>query len=206
MWATTIMNCSFRSTDLRCSGLGGARDQLTNTWENVDFTRADFREISSFAPLYANCRFSHTRLGSLNFHGSRFTGCSFEGELREVRFWRKMIGAEALPPNEMSNVDFTGAELRWVEFHDLDLDSVRFPSDTNHILLDDYPHALDRILTKLGERNDTASGRLARHLGRLRKRAGQRQRLGVLNKNDLLEVGGEEGLQTFLELAKPPLQ
>jgi len=126
--------------------------------------------------------------------------CSFEGELREVCFNQRAFGGTALPPNEMLRVDFTCACLRSVEFRGLDLNDVSFPTDEDHILLKDYPQSLDRLLQGLRGRIEMASKKLAAYLGVYRKWAGQGQRQGVLNKNDLLEIGGEDGLRVVLEM------
>ena len=42
----------------------------------------------------------------------------------------------------MVNVDLSRAKLRWVEFRGLDLDTVRFPDDEDHLILNDYPRSL----------------------------------------------------------------
>jgi hypothetical protein len=47
-----------------------------------------------------------------------------------------------------------------------------------------------------------ASKKLAAYLGVYRKWAGPGQRQGVLNKNDLLEIGGEDGLRVVLEMVE----
>jgi len=91
----------------------------------------------------------------------------------------------------MVNVDLSRAKLRWVEFRGLDLDTVRFPDDEDHLILNDYPRLLDRLLQTLVGREDSASRRLAAVFGNRRKWAGQKQTRGVLNKNDLLQIGGE---------------
>ena len=124
----------------------------------------------------------------------------FSNELREVCFNRTAFGHERLPPNEMDGVDFTRAQLRLVEFRDLDMANVRFPNDEDHIILHDYPAALDRLLRILKTRTDVASKKLTADLTILRKWAGSRQRQGVLNRNDLVELVGDESTKESLEL------
>ena len=80
------------------------------------------------------------------------------------------------------------------------MDRVHFPEDEDHIILNDYPETLDRLLQALKGRRDIASKQLAAVLGNMRKWAGPKQRQGVLNKNDLLQMGDEEWLNWVLKL------
>jgi uncharacterized protein YjbI with pentapeptide repeats len=203
LWGTTISNTSFRSADLRRSALGGVLEGRRNIFQKVDFTEADLRQTVYVSAEFVGCRFKDTRLSKVNFGGSSFTDCSFEGELREVCFNRKGFKADALPPNEMLRVDFSRAQLRSVEFRGLDLDNVRFPTDEDHLLLNDYLQTLDKLLEALRGRKDTTSKMLAGYFSVYRKWAGPRQRQGVLNQNDLLETVGEEGLRSVLEIIEP---
>ena len=68
---------------------------------------------------------------------------------------------ERFPPNEMKRVDLRRAKLRGSEFRGLDLDEVLFPEDEDHIVVEDYPQILDRLLAYFGERRDMGSQRLA---------------------------------------------
>ena len=86
-----------------------------------------------------------------------------------------------------------------MEFRGLDLDTVRFPDDEDHLILNDYPRLFDRLLQTLMGREDSASRRLAAVLGNRRKWADQKQTGGVLNRNDLLEIGGEQALKWVLD-------
>jgi len=63
-----------------------------------------------------------------------------------------------------------------------------------------YPQSLDRLLQGLRGRTEMACKKLAAYLGVYRKWASPGQRQGVLNKNDLLEIGGEDGLRVVLEM------
>ena len=200
LWRTTVLNSTFISADMRKSALGGVQEHWVNTFQKVDFTRTDLRQTAYVSARFNNCLFKNTRLNKVNFQGSAFTDCSFEGELREVCFNQRAFGATALPPNEMLRIDFTRASLRSVEFRNLDLNEVCFPTDPDHVLLNDYPQSLERLLQGLRGRTELASRKLAAYLGAYRKWAGPRQRQGVLNKNDLLEVGGEDGLRIVLKM------
>jgi len=137
LWGTTVSNTSFKSSSLLNSTLGGVQDNRVNTFDKVDFTKADLRQTAYVSAKFIGCVFKNTRLDKVNFQGSAFTDCFFEGELREVIFNRKGFRADAFPPNEMLRVDFAHAQLRSVEFRGLDLEEVRFPTGPDYILLNE---------------------------------------------------------------------
>ena len=88
-----------------------------NTYVGVDFTEADLRGTAYVAAAFERCLFRKTKLLKVNFGTSTFADCRFEGQLREVIFWRSNLFArgfpeDAFPPNEMVNVDFSRAQLR----------------------------------------------------------------------------------------------
>lgn len=197
-WGTTFSNISFCSADLRNSALGGVQEGKINQFEKVDFSGADLRQTAYRSARFANCLFKNTRLDKVNFHGSIFIDCRFEGELREVCFNRTAFGTDGLRPNEMLRVNFSNANLRWVEFRGLDMSDVRFPNDPDHILVTQYAEALEELLLLLRERSDMPSKKLAACIEVFLKWAGPKQRQGVLNKKDLLEAGGDEGLRFVL--------
>jgi hypothetical protein len=51
-------------------------------------------------------------------------------------------------PNPMEDVDFSAAELHWVEFRNLVLDRVRWPGDGNHVVI---PHQARAVLRRAEE-------------------------------------------------------
>lgn len=175
LWGTTVSNTTFVSADMRNSALGGVQEHRVNTFRKVDFTMTDLRQTAYVSARFIGCHFNNSRLDKVNFQGSVFTDCSFEGELKEVWFNQRAFGATALPPNEMLRVDFTRACLRSVEFRGLDLGDVSFPTDSDHILLNDYPQALDRLLQGLRGRTEMAPRQLAAYLGVYRKWVGPGQ-------------------------------
>jgi hypothetical protein len=198
LWGTTVTNSSWRDADLRNSALGAVKDGQRNSFRQVDFTKADLRGTSYTATEFIGCTFKDTRLDKVDFQTSTFTDCTFEGELREVLFYRTGFKGEGFPANEMTNVEFTRAQLRWAEFRGLDMDSVQFPEDEEHIIVCNYMAVLDQLVQEFGKETDIASRKLANDFRMARKWAGVSQRRGVFNKNDLLETGGEEGLRRVL--------
>lgn len=192
MWATSVSDSSFSSTSLRGASLGGVLDDETNRFENVRFIRTDMRGTAHGSAPFVGCTFDKADLTKVDFQGSRFTRCVFHGELREVFFYDRAFRGERFPPNTMDGVDFGSASLRHVVFRRLNLDHVKFPADSEHLVLSNYPAALDYALAQL--RGDDVSSRMMRaYLGDCRKWIGPKQTVGVFNRLDLLELFGEEG-------------
>jgi uncharacterized protein YjbI with pentapeptide repeats len=205
MWGTRISNTTFRSTDLRDTALGGiGEDGSRNSFHGVDFANADLRGTTFKSASMVGCTFAN--LSGVDFGGTVFVDCAFEGEIHDVLFYRHAFRGEDYPPNEMKGVDFSRATLRHVGFRGLDMDAVRWPADDQHIIVSDYPAALDRVLGALGKRSDELSRRLGVLVSHNRKWAGPNQREGIINKADWTQVGGEEMVSEFLRLARPPVQ
>ena len=198
LWATTIQDCSFRGADLRESGLGlatieGPLSGRRNKFVNVEFAKADLRNTVYVAAAFERCSFRFGKLINILFGTSTFVDCTFEGELREVRFWRSDLSTrgfptDAFPPNEMINVDFSHAKLRDVEFRGLTLDRVRLPSDADHIVIEDFAGVLDRLISALTQQHDQTAKILVAYLSAYRKWTVPGAR-GVLNKQDLADIG-----------------
>lgn len=202
MWGTTILNTSFRSADFRGSALGGVNEGHRNSFINIDFSKADLRNTVYQSADMIGCAFVNTKLRKVNFEGTIFRDCKFEGMLDEVQFYPHAFRGESYPPNEMQNVDFSLAKLRFVEFRGLDMDTVKWPQNDKHIIVDNYPQTLDRILTTLKERSDNVSKRLTAIFGSKRKWCGPNQKRGVISKIDLIEAGGEEAVKEVQDLIK----
>jgi hypothetical protein len=79
---------------------------------------------------------------------------------------------------------------------------VRFPSDSNHIVIENFPDVLDWLLKATDGKTDRTSRRVRTHANFWRKWLGPKQRRGVMNKTDLLEWLGEEGLRSVLEAVR----
>lgn len=208
---TTFRDCSFRRADLRGSGLGiptpkGSSGYGGNIYQRVDFTETDLRDTLYIAGAFVGCIFRCANLTRINFASSTFTDCRFEGELKEVQFWRSDMfirpkyPKDAFPENEMSNCDFSGATLRDVEFRGINLDDVRLPNNTDHIIVQHYSATLDWLIGALQQQGDRTARILVAGLEIGRKWAAPHSR-GYLNKHDLAEAG-EDAVERVLELLK----
>jgi uncharacterized protein YjbI with pentapeptide repeats len=200
MWGTTISDTSFRSADLRGAALGGVDGLKRNEFRRVDFSAADLRETANKSAEMVGCKFSNTNLAKVDFEGTVFVDCVFEGKLKEVQFHRHAFRGELLPPNEMKGVDFRKAKFHFVEFRGLDMTEVHWPEDRDHYVVHDFAATLDRLLAVWQSRSDSRSKRLAASFAIVRKWLGPNQEVGVVSKADLVEAGGEDAVAEFLRL------
>jgi Pentapeptide repeats (9 copies) len=195
--------CRFRNADLRSAGLGNVGEgRKRNRFQKVDFTEADLRQTANKSADFIECTFHDTKLTKVDFQGSVFKDCTFEGELREVQFHRTAFRSEDLPPNEMDGVDFSCARLWAVGFRNLDLNNVKWPHDDEHIIITDYARSLDRVIAALNARTDVTSSALAAYLSVSRRFVGPRQKCGIVNKAALIELCGPNApaeLQALLQ-------
>jgi uncharacterized protein YjbI with pentapeptide repeats len=208
MWGTTVRRSSFASADLRGASLGAVQDGgRRNAFVDVTFTKTNLTATSYMSAEFVRCTFSNAKLDKVEFRGSTFEACVFQGELKEVLFDSAVDPAlckEAtrLPRNQMLRADFSQARLRGVEFRGIDLKDVTFPSDDAHIVIPNYRDALDRALAIAKTSSDPKAKLMAGYLTIRRDWAGS---VGVINRQDLVDFDGEEFAQAFLELVAPSL-
>jgi hypothetical protein len=112
-----------------------------------------------------------------------------------VLFYSRGFNRDSFPANEMKNVDLSQACLRWAEFRGLDLESVVFPTDEEHIVAEPYIEIIDHVIQMVQSRGDDVARRVFAVFANLRKWAGPRQRRGVFNTKDLREIGGDEAVR-----------
>jgi hypothetical protein len=197
-WETTIEDSSFAGADLRDSSLGGWPDPgEPNRFERVDFSGADLRGVECQAACFSDCDFSGARLEKIEFGASNFVSCRFAGELREVLFYER-IAHEPRARNEMRDVDFSQAELRWVEFRGLALDRVRLPESPDHLLVRHYPCAVRRALAELDPDAGPPVAGVRAALETELEWLNERRSIGIFHRHDYLErAGGDEELRVL---------
>ena len=128
-------------------------------------------------------------MAKIDFQSSSFIRCRFAGLLREVMFYDHGFKTGKPDPNPMEDVDFSEAELRMVEFRRLDLDRVKFPKSSDHLIVHRYRCVLERAVREL-ETDARWKGLRAVMVHRL-KWAGPRQEVGEFNRRDFVEMGDE---------------
>jgi len=199
LWDCTVSRSRFKEADLREAVLGGVEDKHRHgcSYLDVDFSEADLRRTMYRAALFERCLFRKAKLSKIDFQGSRFVDCLFEGELDDI-FYHKSCQSEAFPPNEMVDVDFTHARLRHVGFRGLNLDRVRLPHDSEHIVIKDFTSVLDQMVEVLSQQGDSTAKKLIAFVNIRKKWAVPKQAQGVINLADLADVVGEDGVKRFI--------
>jgi len=200
VWATTFGECSFTGANLRKSVLGGVRNGKRNSYSGVDFSGADLRETVYKAAAFERCIFRDAKLERIDFQTSTFEDCVFEGELRDLLFYRRGFDGDAYPANEMVNVDFSRAKLHDIGFRGLTLDRVKLPEDTDHIVIKNVDITLDRLTAALKHQDDTTAKKLTAFLNIDRKWIAPNQVQKVINVQDLADTVGREGVNRLREL------
>jgi hypothetical protein len=152
------------------------------------------------AAVFERCIFRNAKLVTIDFQTSTFTDCIFEGELRDVLFYRCGFQGETFPPNEMTNVDFSRARLRSVGFRGLTLDRVQLPHDADHIVINNFSAALDKMICELRLHEDAVAKKLIAFLMIDREWVLPDQAQGVINTKDLAGVTGQEGVERLLSV------
>lgn len=189
IWAAEVTDTSFVGADLRKAVIGGWYEGRGDVYERVDFTRANLRSIVCPAATFVDCDFGHAQLVKIDFQSSSFIRCRFAGLLREVMFYDHGFRTGKPDPNPMEDVDFSDAELKWVEFRRLDLDRVTLPTSNHHLIVHSYRCVLEKAVSEL--QADARWKGLRAVMEHRLKWAGPRQNIGEFNQRDLAEAGGE---------------
>ncbi len=195
-WRCAFKDCSFRHADLRESLLGSRGDNslITDKYDRVSFDGADLTNSVHFADVCTHCSFRKAKLNSLQFDGTVFEDCVFEGRLYGVQFFPHQFGSEYLPANKLKGCDFSKCSLEFVEFRNIDLVDVLLPSDDNHILL---RHGGSDILAFMAEFTDFPQW-VEDFLKTISERLGTP---GIIHVGDLSKVVSESQLHRLREIA-----
>ena len=192
MWLTSFEGCTFDQCSMREAAIGGLAGNSRNHFIGCRFHQVDLSEVASTAAIFGACRFEVCTVRKVDFQWTSFSDCVFGGLLRDVVFSARGFPELSLPPNPMRNVDFSGAELREVEFRCLDLETVRFP-DTEHSVLVQQPGmALPRAIAWLSARTDRMSRVAAAYLRHTLKWLGPNQSNAYFDERDFIGLFGRE--------------
>jgi uncharacterized protein YjbI with pentapeptide repeats len=200
LWAVDVTDTSFVGADLRKAVLGAWYEGRGDVYQRVNFSHANLRSIVCPAAAFIDCDFGDAQLAKVDFQSSGFVRCRFAGMLREVMFHDHGYKTGKPDPNPMEDVDFSEAELRMVEFRHLNLDRVKFPNSSDHMVVHHYRCALERAVRDL--ESDTAHRGLRTVLEHELKWAGSHQKVGVFNRRDFVEMFEEDGADFAVALLR----
>lgn len=192
LWRSSVVGCRFTSAILRDAAVGTWVDDAGNTWQDVDFSRTDFRVGASLGARYVGCDFSDADLSGVRFDHCAFERCTFAGHLRNVRFDGR--GVDAQPPQPVSRrLDFRNARFDEVEFIGFDLTGVAMPADPDLRVVRHYQRTLMRAIDLLAHQDTSPARMLDGILGnRLRHMevGASMAETGLVNLRDLRAIGG----------------
>lgn len=194
LWRTKVQDCSFRGARLVDAVLGALEDGETNAYTRVDFSNADLGRTACEYADFTDVDFSDAKLADIDFGSSTFTRCKFSGRLDRLIFWELPPNSERQTRNAMEDVDFSQAELHWVEFRGLRLDRVRLPANDQHIVVGNYRCVLERAVSRL-----TGNSPYAATFGHELHWAHPEREVGIWHRNQLGETEEErEAISTLL--------
>lgn len=200
LWAVDVTDTTFVGADLRNAVLGAWYEGRGNLYQRVNFSGANLRSIVCPAATFVNADFGDAQITKVDFQSTSFIRCRFAGLLREVMFYDHGFKTGKPDPNPMEDVDFSEAELRMVEFRRLDLDRVRFPVGTDHLIVRHYRCVLERAVREL--RTDAKWKGLRADMEFRLKWAGRRQEQGLFNRRDFVEMADEAEAEFAVSLIR----
>ncbi len=189
LWAVDVTDTSFFGADMRKAVLGAWYQGRGEVYRRVSFSGANLRSIVCPTATFIDCDFGDAQLAKVDFQSSSFIRCRFAGLLREVMFYDHGFKTGKPDPNPMEDVDFSQAELRWVEFRRPDLDRVELPKSTDHLVVHDYRCVLEGAIREL--QSDARRKGLRAVMEHRLKWAGPHQAQGEFNRRDFVEVADE---------------
>ena len=142
-----ITNCAFenvlfQNTKLSYSYLNIRNGTKSGSFKNVTFKNSQLNETRFSFPTIEDCIFDSCNLHAADFDGGRFKDCKFIGEVNSPWFRKHSIKEfepnlifnqvnKRLFTNEMQNIDFSAATLKYVTFSkDLNLSQCKFGQGT----------------------------------------------------------------------------
>jgi uncharacterized protein YjbI with pentapeptide repeats len=199
-FALTAERSSFERVDFRRTVFAPGGQGGFTVFRGVVFTKVDFRRVVFASVQFQDCDFRFCNLKGIDFGGSVFESCRFEGVLDGVVFNR--LGPGGTPGigiNEMRDVDLSRATLKSVEFRNLDLTDTKLPSGDCHVLVRSYRARLAAAIDKLDALGSSSDYRaLSAYLAVYLRWAGPNQVWGVLHIPEMKRVGGEDAVNQVL--------
>jgi len=192
MWDTKVRDSTFREADLRQSALGPWKSGKGNSYENVSFAGADFRDCAWITAVFIGCDFADAKLDKVQFLRSGLTRCSFQGRMQETVFDGRVFDPTERAPNYAEDVDMSNAELQQVEFREFNLPAVKLPDSPNLRVIPNYPCVLRAAVNTLSNSTDETGRVLLAMLRGQQKGSEHGYPFGLFNKADYQVLGGSE--------------
>lgn len=136
-WKSEITDCMFKHCDLREVAFGGTNGKLwrPNRFSGCTFESCDLRSSSHSLEYFVGCTFRDCDLHNVDFLGSVFRSCAFEGKVEAIFRKRSPYDEGQSDFNFLSGCDFSRADVSYAQFIQLDLDLRAFGENADIIPL-----------------------------------------------------------------------
>jgi uncharacterized protein YjbI with pentapeptide repeats len=194
-------NCRFDRADLRLAEIGYHGTEF----RNCTFDRAKVSRLGCLNPIFTNVCFDGKNWSHTDFRASGFWSCSFIGVLRDITFrgsylypLQKEVAGEPRCTG-LHNVNFSSAELHWVGLYNgCMLENITLPMDGHAFIC----RATDIIsASSVFETTSREYSVLSDYLSIIRPDAATQEKK-IINRNDLVEIGGENTGTALYSLLK----
>ena len=169
-----FVGCKFHRTNfIDCQNdaifLDLGRDKRCE-FDECRFIRGEFVITVLYYPSFSKCFFK-LDMNLIDFQGSQFSDCTFEGRLNGVTFRGRKDPSRSpvfrdgkeVPENTMMNVDFTKSKLELVHFRDsIDLTNCLFPDQEDLIVIKDAKRILKKAIEIIDREWEGEDRRLAK--------------------------------------------
>ncbi len=141
-----LVNCSFRSADLRDASFSVGCNGIETEIDDTIFEHADFRGASCNNSVFCSTSFVDCKLDGFVFDGALCDNVAFTGKYKELTF-RGM-------PNESKRnhlrINLSHAAIMWLNVdYGLDLHQVILPTDGSCLIIKDRLRAIECLCSRL---------------------------------------------------------
>lgn len=181
-------HCVFVKCNFKFAVLGYRGSQ----YQNCVFRECNFQRTNFIRAEFVETDFLNCRLKCIDFSGSSFENCKFEGVLEDVWF-RGTYGYESYftefgrpKPNKMENVSFVNADLIDMTVSDgCDLSTVKLKNDGKYFKYDNWPERLHFLEREIGTWNNEHHKKEAQTFVKVGMVHAKKQDWKILNLDDL---------------------
>lgn len=139
-------SCHFCKVDFRRASIGNRNSKFNHcVFDTCNFMRCFFA-----SPQFTNVEFVNCNLRELDFGGSSFENCLFEGKMSYVLFKgddpTSKINNSEYKKNEMKNVSFEKLDFQTLAFSDnCNLENIKIMSNPNYILVKGFKRKITEL-------------------------------------------------------------
>lgn len=153
-----LVNCTFRSADLRDASFSVARNGAETEIADTIFEKADFRGASCSNPVIRLTSFVNCKLDGFVFDGAVCDRVEFVGRFKELTF----RGAPNDGERNRLRIDLSRAAIMWLNVdYGLDLHQVILPLDDSCLIIKSRLRAIESLCARLPIESGKLGSRVA---------------------------------------------